>query len=331
MSRTVVILHSGGLGDLLLAVPAIRSLREQFPSNEFLLCAHPEAADLLQACGVVDRWLSSQSTGCTALFSGMPPGDSLLRQWLSRCDLAVAWTSDDSGMLAAALKRSGTAMAVVQSPFASTLTSMHQSERYAEIVGVKPRQVPITPTVSQALQAEAHTYLKMYGLPRQRPLAVIHPGSGSRYKCVKPKILLEVLEGLHGFDAVLLQGPADEEMIARLVTHMPCAPSVLRKLSLRLLAGVLLEADVFLGHDSGVSHLAAFLGRPAIALFGPTDPARWAPRGPAVTVIKEHRCDCSTWDAVKRCQDQPCLALSPEVLVAACLKMSSAAVNPRIS
>lgn len=317
--KTVVILHPGGLGDLLLAVPAIQSLRERWPCNEFLLCAHPQAGELLQECSLVDRSLSVQSTGCMALFGGMPPGDSLLRDWLSRCDLAVAWASDDSGTLAAALKRCGAAAAVVQSPFASTLTSIHQCERYAEIVGATVKQASVSERVSEALKAEARTYLSRYGVSHRRPLAIIHPGSGSRHKCVKSEILLEVLEGLAGFELLLIQGPADEEMIERLLLRMPRAPIVLRGLSIRLLASVLLEADVFLGHDSGVTHLAAFLGIPTIALFGPTDPTRWAPRGPAVTVINEHPCSCSTWDAVRRCQDQPCLELSAHVVLAACL------------
>jgi heptosyltransferase III len=318
--RTVVMLHPGGLGDLLLAVPAIRALREQLPSNEFLLCAHPQGGELLQECGLVDRWLSAQSTGCMALFGGMPPGDSLLRGWLSRCDLAVAWTSDGSGTLAAALKRSGAAVAVVESPFASTLSSVHQSDRYAETVGVHSSQASISHTVSKALRAGGQTYLSGNGLSRRKPLAIIHPGSGSRHKCVKPEILLEVLEGLEGFEWLLLQGPADKEMVERLLLRMPRPPIVLRGLPMRLLAGILLEAKVFIGHDSGVTHLAAFLGIPTIALFGPTNPARWAPRGPAVTVIREHTCRCSTWDGVSRCHDQPCLELSAPAILTACMR-----------
>ena len=49
-------------------------------------------------------------------------------------------------------------------------------------------------------------------------------------------------------------------------------PILLRDLPLRLLAGVLTRADLFVGHDSGVTHLAALLGVPTVALFGPTDP-----------------------------------------------------------
>ena len=82
MSRTVFILHPGGFGDLLLAVPAIQGLRERFPSHQFLLCGQDEPAEFLADCGLVDRWLSAQSTACTALFGGAAPADAFLRDWL---------------------------------------------------------------------------------------------------------------------------------------------------------------------------------------------------------------------------------------------------------
>src|SRR5690349_20995743 len=126
MPRTLVILHPGGLGDLLLAVPAVRGLRERYPSHEMLLCGHDEGARLLRDCGLVDRSLSVDSAACAALFGGDTPDDPLLADWLSRCDLAVAFTADRSGALAGALRTAGAAAAVVQSPSASSLISVHQ-------------------------------------------------------------------------------------------------------------------------------------------------------------------------------------------------------------
>ena len=52
-----------------------------------------------------------------------------------------------------------------------------------------------------------------------------------------------------------------------------------------MLAGASAGARVFVGNDSGPTHLAAATGAPTVALFGPTDPRRFAPRGPAVTVL----------------------------------------------
>jgi heptosyltransferase-3 len=319
MPRTLVILHPGGLGDLLLAVPAILGLRERFCSHQLLLCGQDEPSRFLAECGLVDRSVSFQTTACTALFGGRRPDDPSFVDCLSRCDCAVAWTGDESGILRNALKRCGVAVAVVQSPFDPTLTSAHQSERYAEVANV---QLPSITRLSlpEALKAEARAHLARVATGK-RPVALIHPGSGSRHKCVKPELLLPVLEGLEaeGFELLLLQGPADEAMIERLLLHLPRHPIVFRGLPVRSLAGLLSQVELYVGHDSGVTHLAALVETPTVALFGPTDPARWAPRGPVVTVIKEKPCGCSTWDAVRHCQEKPCLDLSPRTIWSTCL------------
>jgi len=334
MSRTVFILHPGGFGDLLLAVPAIQALRERFASHQFLLCGQDETTEFLTDCGLVDRWLSAQSTACTALFGGGAPDDPLVRDWLNCCDLAVAWTGDGAGILAAALKDCGAADVLVESPFTSKLSSIHQSERFLEIVGGQFSEVWRTPlTVPNAVREQAEALLARLGAPRQHPLAMIHPGSGSRHKCVTPAVLLPVLEGLEreGMQPLLLDGPADHEMVQRLLIHMARHPILLNGLSIRLLAGVLSQIDFFVGHDSGVTHLAALLGTPTVALFGPTEPARWAPRGRAVAVIREKPCLCDSWDAVRNCLQKPCLELSPPAILAACRNIRTVGVNPRIS
>jgi ADP-heptose:LPS heptosyltransferase len=283
-----------------------------------LLCGHDQAAELLVDCGLADRWISAQATVCTALFAGVMPDDLLLKDWLKRCEVAVAWTRDDAGTLAAALKSCGAASIVVQSPFASTLKSAHQSERFVETLGGAPDPAS-TPSISlpHAIRAEAAAHLAGCGVSHERPLALVHPGSGSRHKCVKPEVLLPVLEGLEalGLEPLLLEGPADHDVVDHLLRDCSRRPVVLRGLSVRVLAGILSQVDLFIGHDSGVTHLAALAATPTVALFGPTDPARWAPRGPTVSVIHEKPCRCASWDAVRSCVDKPCLQLSPHTIL----------------
>ena len=81
-----------------------------------------------------------------------------------------------------------------------------------------------------------------------------------------------------------MAGPADEAAAAALGG----APDVVlaRSLPPRVLGTVLRDAGCYVGHDSGVSHLAAAFGAPVLALFGPTDPAVWAPVGRRVHVLR---------------------------------------------
>src|SRR5262249_10732046 len=154
----------------------------------------------------------------------------------------------------------------------------------------------------------------------ERPLAMIHPGSGSPHKCVRPEIVASVVEGLqaHGMEPLLLEGPADHETVERLLVQLARRPLLLRALPLRVLAGILSKVELFVGHDSGITHLSAFVGTPTVTVFGPTDPERWAPRGSAVTVLQGKPCGCASWDAVKTCAEKPCLDLSSAVIIDAC-------------
>ena len=315
-------MHPGGFGDLLLAVPAIRRLRSRFPRHQIVLCGHDQVSEFIYECRLVDYWTSVQASACAGLFGGAEPSGPLLKEWLSRCDLAVAWTKDEFGRLAAALKNSGAGTVVVQSPFSSTLTALHQSDRFLETLkelatedlAIKPLSVPVH------LKDRASTVLDEYHVPLARPLVLIHPGSGSKHKCVDPVVLASIIQLLQtqGVVPLILEGPADQQAVGKLLSQLSNKPPVLRSLSLPLLAGVLSRIELFLGHDSGVTHLSALLGAPTVALFGPTSPARWAPRGPHVVVVQGEPCRCRSWSEVSRCAEKPCLQLSPDAIWAAC-------------
>jgi ADP-heptose:LPS heptosyltransferase len=62
---------------------------------------------------------------------------------------------------------------------------------------------------------------------------------------------------------------------------------VLEEMTLPALGALLHDADLYIGNDSGVTHLAASMGSPAIAIFGPTDPLVWGPRGASVEFLRD--------------------------------------------
>jgi heptosyltransferase III len=85
----------------------------------------------------------------------------------------------------------------------------------------------------------------------------------------------------------LIEGPADSGAIAQLLAGLEGErPPVASSLGVPLLAALLSLSGCYLGNDSGVTHLAAAAGAPVVALFGPTDPAVWGPRGRKVTVLR---------------------------------------------
>jgi len=109
----------------------------------------------------------------------------------------------------------------------------------------------------------------------------VHPGSGSPAKNWPAERFAEVARRLcDGRSWLLVLGPAEAE-----TAEWPGAV-VAREWPLRLLGATLSRAGLFLGNDSGVAHLAAASGAPTLTLFGPTDPALWAPVGAAVATLR---------------------------------------------
>jgi ADP-heptose:LPS heptosyltransferase len=151
------------------------------------------------------------------------------------------------------------------------------------------------------------------------PYIVIHPGSGSQHKCLASSLMGEIARRLlehPGITLVTLSGPADQCQVHSFLDEIPWGIShLVSNQSLSTVAGVLKKAALYIGHDSGISHLAAGVGTPSIVLFGPTNSAYWAPRGDHVTVIQGPTCHCADWKQVQQCHPKPCLELSVELIL----------------
>ena len=316
-------IHPGGLGDGLLAVPAMIRLRTRFPNHRLVLCAEDQVAKLLLACCIIDEWFSVQGRACAGLFAGADSVTGQLQIWLVDCDLAIGWMKDLDGKLSETLKAVGVREVIVRSPFSAMIQATHQRDRFLEAINEAPSdgEEDVLLAVTEPLLHLGRACLEAEGLAIGQPLVVIHPGSGSAHKCVAPEILASVVIAVQisGATPVVLEGPADREPVERLLRLCVNPPIVMKDLDVLSVAGVLGQARLFVGQDSGVTHMAGLMGVPTVALFGPTDPARWAPCGAHVTVVQGAPCLCQSWGDVSRCQGKPCLQTSQDHLVALCL------------
>ena len=333
--RTIIMIHPGSLGDVLLAVPAMVRVRTRFPDYRLALCAEAQAAKLLYACGVVDTWTSIQGRDCADLFVGADSVTGQMRTWLLDCDLAIGWTQSLDGTLRGTLKAFGVRTVIVRSPFSTEILAAHQQDRFLETIDEVPSEDDgdvLLKVTEPAIQL-GRACLEAAGHSIGQSLVVIHPGSGSPHKCVAPETLLPVVVAAQrvGATPVVLEGPADREPVERLLQLCSNPPIVLKDLDLLTVAGVLAQAQLFIGQDSGITHMAGLMGLRMVALFGPTDPARWAPRGSHVTVVQGTSCLCRSWDEVSRCKGKPCLDLPTDDLVALSLtRLDEAAIRRRI-
>ena len=269
----IVVLRGGALGDIVLTLPILQALRDSCPDCFVTLVApYPQA---ILARYHTDRLLDLNSARLIGLFK---PGSSLqdeAREFL-RADLIVSYLSDPDRMIEKKLTLSSTTK-FLQGPFKLDLERRPALEQLAQplaVLGIT--SIDPVPRLMASLPTR----------PRNR--LAIHPGSGSGNKNWPLGHWAELLgELMPAFDEVLLiSGEADTEIFESV---RPLIPATKLRLcanrSLWDLVSELSQATLFIGHDSGVTHVAAATGVATVALFGPTDPTIWAPNGHHVIVI----------------------------------------------
>ncbi len=141
-----------------------------------------------------------------------------------------------------------------------------------------------------------------FGLDADKPLVLIQPGSGGKEKCWAMENFLQVGNRLkqNGFQAGFLLGPVEEErMTLGQIGQIKDAGAVVRGLNLLGVVQVLSCSDIFLGNDSGISHLAGAMGLKTAAVFGPSEPQMYRPLGPNVETFQipgERFATACPWD-----------------------------------
>lgn len=325
MGRTLLLIHPGALGDVLLTRSAIRTVRAAFPRHECGLLAGEQVGGLLVACGEVDRLFPLEQGGLAGLLTGAESVAPPLRSWLDKTDLAVGWMKDHEGALAATLSAFGVGRVILRSPFTIDGLDLHQADRYLATVAPAADQArmaePLRP--SESMRQEAAVCLEKAGVRKGQVFVAIHPGSGSLHKCCEPGLYVSLVAQMQAWGVVpiLLAGPSDSERVRAIQLTCEKQPIVFEGLELRVVAGLLAQASLYIGHDSGITHLAACLDVPTVALFGPTDPRRWGPRGGQVKVLRGAPCLCNDWNLVRVCTEKRCLQVSAEQVAEACCKM----------
>jgi len=154
------------------------------------------------------------------------------------------------------------------------------------------RPVLAPPPTDAAERVEARALLDAAGARRGRPAVGVHLGAAyGPAKTWPAERVVDVCRLLDdaGARAVLL-GTADEAPTALAIAGQAPAATLAGRDRPALLSALLAELDALVAGDTGVAHLAAALGTPVVTLFGPTDPARSAPRGRAISLTHAVPC-----------------------------------------
>ncbi len=301
--QPILLWHEGALGDLLLSRLAIAAIRTLF-SQKLILCARNEARKLFLEAALVDEaypthpdLLVSNNFGLVFLFASSPILIKLFKERFSERLICLPTRPRREGHLA--LEQFFTLIEALQLRNQGTL--FKEALKKGEILRKEGRG----------------EYL------------LLHPGSGGRWKCAPLPFWLALFKYLknYGFKVRFILGPAEEDLLQALSDYelIFCG-------DLEQALEAFSEAMGFMGHDSGLTHLAAALGRPTLALFGPTPWDHWSPYGTRVLIIHAP-CSCREKGLDPRQCQEGCLArLNPkEISVYAQRFFSTTATSVRRS
>jgi hypothetical protein len=289
--RTVLAIHSGALGDVILFGRLLSRL-----GGAVTLVAGREKGELLAGLGVVERCLDFDALPMHEVFCDARLEECRLPALLCGCDRLVScFAAGDRGAelrLAALCGASSAAFLPVRPP---AECSCHVVGLWEDLLGLPAGKHARPWPVPGRWRRDAGRRLAEAGVDPQRPFVVIHPGAGSKDKCWPLAGFVELAgllgtapagRGLNRCCVVFVLGPVERDRwSAETVASLGRAYPLLTDLPLALLAGLLAAARAYVGNDSGVSHLAAAVGAPTLALFGPTRAEHFAPLGPAVSVL----------------------------------------------
>jgi lipopolysaccharide heptosyltransferase II len=307
----ILVVKLATIGDLLLATPALRALRETYPLARIDLLVTPASAGLLDGWEVIDNiivldkylfdypqqllknprnllrlrplWHDLRDGDYDAvllfhhltLFFGRLKHRVLMRttgaKWRVGLDNGHGW------FLNVRVKDKG-------------FGAMHEAEynlAVAEAVGAATSDKRLTVPIKEEERQQARQLI--YGVDPaesvKRPLITMHPGSGG-YSIARrwaPERFAQLADTLYhdaGGQLILLGGPEEEELHQQIMSMMHSGMpvrSVAGQGSIRVAAAVLELADLFVGNDSGLMHLATALGTPTVAIFGLTNSQAWGP------------------------------------------------------
>lgn len=294
----ILVIRGGAIGDFLLTLPAIALLREAFPHVRLEILGYEHIVSLATSGGFADATRSIEYAAMAGFFNPKGTLDPELSAYFASFQQVVSYLYDPDGFFAGNLRRAGVknlieASAKVDVEGDHAVRQLAQPLERLALYLYDDGELQLRPSAADRAFADAF----LAAVDDGRPLVAIHPGSGGERKNWLPEGWAEIGRFLLDGPAaarprlLLVGGESDGKTLRTLrAAWQSCADKndllVAENLPLPQLGALLARCRLFLGHDSGISHLAAAVGTPCVLLFGPTDPEVWAPPHRTVEVIR---------------------------------------------
>lgn len=319
--KRILFIKPSSLGDIVHALPSLAAVRRRFPQAHITWLVKRQWAELLERAEGLDRvwaigsgpagWLSEVPRLRAERFDLAVDLQGLFRSalmaWLACCPVRVGFANG----------REGSPLFYTQRVAVPTL-EMHAVDRYLLVAEALGAARPATPqfrlTIAPDDRQQVSDALARAGVPAGSPWIAMNVSARWPTKRWPVESFAAVADRLYreGAGPVVLIGGPEDRAEARAVQSLAHAASVhdlTGRTPLSLLPALLQSASVLVTNDSGPMHVAAAVGTPVVALFGPTSPVRTGPYGTQHRVLT-HEVPC------RPCFSRTCRNAEP----LACLK-----------
>jgi len=347
--QNILVVRLGAMGDVIHVMPAVRHLKTVFPSARLSWLVEDKLEDLVRGLPEVDeviafprrQWQAclKRPTRCLTMISEFQGFLGKLRK--KEYDVALDFHGNfRSGLLTylchAKIKIGFSPAYCKEFNFIFTgvhvtppQKKMHRVDKYLSLLrglGIEALYQRPSFSIPHADRLYIDNFLQDNQLG-QKPIAIIHPGTSlfgkyKRWPLENYARLADRLIQEFGYSVIFTWGQMEHQMAKDIVSSMRCQATIACKTSsVMQLIALLQRARLFIGSDTGPTHLASCLGVPTIAIFGPKDPLVYAPYDKnAVVVRKDIPCSpCSR----RTCENVMCItAITPEDVLARVSKPS---------
>src|SRR5207253_8481602 len=280
-----LVVRLGSLGDIVHTFPAVAGLRESFPKAEIVWLTHPRWKALVESSEMATEIWETETRSYKSLREII--GRIRKRKFSAAIDYQGLWKSASLPFLGGVPRRIGFSSQTVREfgvpvlytdPVQCTQTHIvDQNGELSQRAGARNGVVPVTLSVPSIQEVFVLRLLRGFSIERY---IVLSPAGGWRSKCWPPDrygALCQRMADTLGLRCVLNYGPGEEDFASAVKAASGKADPIAYNGSLTQLMALLRNAACIVGGDTGPLHLAVALGTPAVAIFGPTDPARNGP------------------------------------------------------
>lgn len=279
----ILIIRPSALGDTLLLGPALRQLSD---SEEITLAGRMPGVDFLRP--FLKNCIDYERGGWHTIFSERPDCDKIPTV---ESDMVISFLSDPLGVAQRGLQTCFKNIPVFSfPPFPHKKEKIHTALYLA--LCLKNSGLPLDPEKAVESAMKKPLFCKQ-DISKPAKAFVIHPGSGSKKKNYPSDFWLELIKGLNPAllnNLTMLLGPAELSRQKDLMKKLSAQGlNIVKSPDKEELLSIFRKTSLYIGHDSGITHLAAMTGVYTIALFRNSCAKQWSPIGPYITLFNNVR------------------------------------------